>query len=93
MKKYIVGYEEQCLCICRTLADAEEMILSVAEENVYENWCIDNCSDIWCERRPYQTPAEYISKNGENCPEFSAGAWALYSFSYEYWIDNVEELE
>ena len=93
MKKYVVGYGELCLCICKTLSDAEEMILSIAEENVYENWCIDNCSDIWYERRPYQTPAEYISKNGENCQELSAWAWALYSFSYEYWIDNVEEFE
>ena len=52
MKKYVVGYGELCLCICKTLSDAEEMILSIAEENIYENWCIDNCSDIWYERRP-----------------------------------------
>ena len=64
-----------------------------AEDNVYKNWCIDNCADIWFEEIPYQTPAEYIAKNGENYPEISAWAWALYSFSSEYWIDEVEEFE
>ena len=38
MKKYVIGYDEQCLFICRTRADAEEMILSIAEEKVYKNW-------------------------------------------------------
>lgn len=94
MKKYVIGYEERCLFLCKTLADAEEMILSMAEENVYENWFVDNCTDIWWGERTYQTPAEYIARNYENCQEeISAWAWALYSFSSAYWIDEVEELE
>lgn len=93
MKKYVIGYEERCLFVCKTLTDAEEMILSIAEENIYENWFVDNCADIWLENIPYETPAKYIAKNGENCPELSAWAWALYSFSSAYWIDEVEELE
>ena len=93
MKKYVIGHEEQCLFICKTLTDAEEIILSIAEENIYENWCLDNCTNIWCGERPYETPAEYIAKNGENYEKVSAWAWALYSFSSDYWIDEVEELE
>lgn len=91
MTKYVVGYEEQCLFICKTRADAEEMILSFAEENIYENWFMDNCTK-WGDR-PYETPAEYIIDNGKNCPEVSTWAWALYSFSSGYWIDEVEEFD
>lgn len=83
MKKYVIGYDEQCLFICKTRADAEEMILSIAEENAYENWYIDNCADIFLEERPYQIPAEYITP----------WALALRNFSSAYWIDEVEELE
>ena len=93
MKKYVIGYEEQCLFICKTLADAEEIIFSIAEENVYENWYLDNCSSIWWGERSYKAPAEYIAKNGKNYQQVSAWAWALYSFSSAYWIDEVEELE
>ena len=93
MTRYVVGYEEQCLCICKTRADAEEIILSIAEENIYENWFMDNCSNIWWSEHPYKTPAEYIAKNGKNNPEISAWAWALYSFSSAYWIEEVEELD
>ena len=93
MKKYVIGREEQCLFICKARTDAEEMILSIAEESIYENWYLDNCTNIWWEERSYETPAEYIAKNGKNYQKVSAWAWALYSFSSEYWIDEVEELE
>ena len=93
MKKYVIGHEKRCLFVCKTRSEAEEIILSIAEDNVYENWCIDNCADIWFEEIPYQTPAEYIAKNGENHQEISAWAWTLYNFSLEYWIDEVEEFE
>ena len=93
MKKYVIGYEEQCLFICKTRIDAEEMMLSIAEESVYENWYIYNCTNIWWNERSYKTPAEYIARNGENYQKVSAWAWALYCFSSGYWIDEVEELE
>ena len=92
MKKYVIGYEERCLFICKSRSDAEEIILSIAEENVYENWYFDNCADAWWDDKPYESPSEYIADNGENYPEISAWAWALYSFSSGYWIDEVEEL-
>ena len=93
MKKYVIGYDEQCLFICKTRADAEECILSIAEENIYENWYIENCAHIWRREKSYCTPAEYISKNSKNCQESNKWAWVLYVFSAGYWIDEVEELE
>ena len=93
MKKYVIGYEEQCFLVCKSRANAEEIILSIAEENVYENWFVDNCYRFWCNNNPYQSPAEYIARNGENYQKVSAWAWALYSFSSAYWIDEVEEIE
>ena len=93
MKKYVIGHEEECLFICKTRTDAEEIILSIAEENVYENWYVDNYANIWREERPYKTPAEYIARNGKNYQKISAWARALYSSSSAYWIDEVEELE
>ena len=93
MKKYVIGYEEQCLYICKTRTDAEEIILSIAEETVYENWYLDNCANIWWNEKPYKTPAEYIANNGKNYHKASVWAWTLYNFSSDYWIDEVEELE
>ena len=92
MKKYVIGHEEQCLFVCKSRADAEEIILSIAEENVYENWYTDNCTNIWWTKNTYETPAEYIARNGKNYPKISAWAWALCSFSSAYWIDEAEEL-
>lgn len=92
-KKYVIGHEERCLFVCKTRTDAEEIILSIAEENVYENWYSYNYSSLWYGKLPYQTPAEYIATNSENYPKIDAWAWALYSFSSAYWIDEVEELE
>ena len=93
MRKYVIGYEEQCLLVCKSRADAEEIILSIAEENIYENWFVDNCCCFWRNDAPYRSPAEYIARNGENYQKVSAWAWALYSFSSAYWIDEVEEIE
>jgi hypothetical protein len=56
MTKYVVGYEEWCLFVCKTRADAEEMVLSLAEENLYENWLMDNCTDTRWEDRPMKLP-------------------------------------
>ena len=95
MKKYVIGHEEQCLVICKSRADAEEMILSIAEENIYENWFEDSCSNLWWSNHPYKSPFEFIANNGKNKPNenMSDWAWALYSFSSAYWIDEVEEIE
>lgn len=84
----MVGYEEQCLMICKTRTDAEEMLLSLIEENVYENWFYDN---FFGRVKEYITPAEFIKNNDEN--KISNWGWTLYNFSEGHWIDEVEELE
>ena len=88
-KKYVIGHEEWSLMICQTRVDAEEMILSIAEETVYENWFYDN---FFGRIKKYVTPAEFIKYNGENkwpTSTISNWAWALYSYSSGYWIDEV----
>jgi hypothetical protein len=93
MTKYVVGYEEWCLFVCKTRADAEEMVLSLAEENLYENWLMDNCTDTRWEDRPYETPAEYIASYGKNYDEMGAHAWALCFNSESFWVAETEELD
>ena len=44
MVKYVVGYDEMAEVIAETRADAEEYILSVAEEYAYE----DYASEVLC---------------------------------------------
>lgn len=44
--KYVVGHEEDVLCVCRELTDAEEYILSCAEENQYEDFLF--YGEIYC---------------------------------------------
>ena len=39
--KFVVGYEEETLITTETLADAAEYLLSLAEENAYENFLYD----------------------------------------------------
>lgn len=48
--KYVVMYEDSncCLGIFDTEADAEEYILSWAEEGLYENFLFDTAATIWC---------------------------------------------
>jgi hypothetical protein len=93
MKKYVIGHEEQCLFICKTRTDAEEIVLSIVEEDIYEDWYINNCTNIWWGDKSNLTPAEYIAEHGKNYQKISACAWSLYSFSTAYWIDEVEELD
>lgn len=47
--KFVICYEESCLAIVATRADAEEYILSLAEEAIYEDYlaemlCYDEMS-------------------------------------------------
>lgn len=37
MEVYAVGYEEDVICACYRLEDAQEMMLIIAEENLYED--------------------------------------------------------
>lgn len=34
----VVGYEYDPISVCADLSDAEELLLAIAEENVYTDW-------------------------------------------------------
>ena len=89
-KKCVIGYEEECLIICQNESDVAEMLLSIAEESIYENWFYDN---FWGRyTREYETPAEFIKNNGKNKwrhDDLSDWGWALYSYSSDYWTNEV----
>ena len=90
MKKYVVGYEEQCLFICNTRADAEELILAFVEEDLYYDWLLCNDWD-----KNYVTPLGHIARiNGDSWWKWNISlyAYALLVFSQGYWIDEIEEI-
>ena len=91
-EKYVIAREYECVMICQTRSDAEEMILSLAEESVYENWYYDNY-DGYSEK--YETPAEYIANNGKykRNEKLSDLAWALCSYGYGYWITKASYVD
>lgn len=91
MKKYLVGLEEEALVICKTLADAEEMIFSIAEDDMYECY-------LYIALDPYgynNVVEEFIDEYRQRKPKRFKfmEAWYLYSSSNGYWIEEVEELE
>ena len=91
-KKYVIGYEEECLMICQNESDVAEMLLSIAEESIYENWFYDNFWGCYLNERKYETPAEFIKSNGENqwpTSNLSDWGWALCSYSFDYWTNEV----
>lgn len=94
MKKYVIGYEEFCCFVCSSRVDAEEMILSLAEENLYENWLCDNCHPQYSRFHNYETPIEYMATNSISKPRSftSNESWNLYSYGEVYWIDEVLEV-
>lgn len=46
-KKWLVGYEDEAIVIVDTEADAEEMILSLVQEEVYEAECLYYIPKHW----------------------------------------------
>lgn len=94
MKRYVVGYDEFCCFVFSFRADAEEMIFSIAEENLYKNWLNDNCHPQYSRFYNYETPVEYLATNGVNKPcNFTTNeSWSLYTYSEGYWIDEVKEI-
>ena len=40
---YVVGFEDDCLIAFKERADAEEYIFTIAEENLYEDYCQGYC--------------------------------------------------
>lgn len=93
--KYLVGHfeAEELNLIFSSRADAEEFILSWAEEVVYENFLYD--SVMWID---YLTSIhdwiEYHHRNHqENFPEFSTFEGYLFMvFSGNLWLEEVKEV-
>lgn len=46
-KKWLVGYEDEAIVIVNTEADAEEMILSLVQEEVDEANCLYSLPKSW----------------------------------------------
>ena len=98
MKKYVVVYNDTTAdVICQNLADAEEYILSCAEEDLYEEMLTDIWDD-WSE-----SPQAFI----QSCTELFArvhhhlsysrihtiNGFMLYRQGINYYIYEVEELD
>ena len=97
MKKYIVIYNDFAEVICQNLADAEEYILSRAEEDLYEEMLVDTWDD-WSESPQafIQSYAENFAHLGHHFPYSSihtTNAFMLYRKGINYFIYEVEELD
>ena len=97
MKKYIVIYNDFAEVICQNLADAEEYILSCAEEDIYKEMLVD-VWDNWCE-----SPQAYIQSYAENFVRVhhhfpyshirTIDGFMLDRKGINYYIYEVEELD
>lgn len=94
MTKYVVGYDNSCEFIYKSLENAQEFVLSIAEENLYETWYINNCTRFG-NADVYENPSEFIQKFGKNkssCFSTDYG-WALYNYDEGYWIEATMEVD
>lgn len=79
MKKYVVVYNDTTAdVICQNLADAEEYILSCAEEDLYEEMLTD-IWDGWSE-----SPQDFI----QSCDELFARIHHHFPYSHIRTIDG-----
>ena len=100
MKKYIVSVNDSLASVVvQTRADAEEYILSRAEEDLYEQMLVD-VWDNWNE-----SPQAYIQSYAEHFASVcrrrplaysrihTTNGFMLYSMGINYFIYEVEELD
>ncbi len=97
MKKYVVVYNDLAEAICQNRADAEEYILSLAEEDLYEEMLVDIWDD-WSESPQafIQSYAEHFAQVRHHFPYSSIhtiNAFMLYRKGINYFIYEVEELD
>ena len=97
MKKYVVVYNDFAEVICQNLADAEEYILSRAEEDLYEEMLVDVWDD-WSESPQafIQSYTENFAHIGHHFPYSSihtTNAFMLYRKGINYFIYEIEELD
>lgn len=97
MKKYVVVYNDTADVICQNLADAEEYILSRAEEDLYEEMLVDTWDD-WSESPQafIQSYADYFARVHHHLSYsriHTTNAFMLYRKGINYFIYEVEELD
>ena len=78
MAKYIVSYEDDPLVIVANRADAEEYILSLAEENAYEFFCDETLSKNGI------TVEEYVEEIFEAAGKYR---WNKYKTFYGFCLE------
>lgn len=102
MKKYVVVYDDFAEAICQNYADAEEFILSRAEEDLYEEMLVDTWDD-WSESPQafIQSYAEYFARVKKGLTHdswqyhriYTTNGFMLYRAGINYYIYEVEELD
>lgn len=94
MTKYVVGFDDSCEFIYKSLENAQEFLLSIAEECLYDNWYIENCT-AYGDKNVYLSPTEFIQKLGKSkSKHFSTDyGWALYNYDEGYWIEATMEVD
>lgn len=100
MKKYVVSvYDNPGFVIVQTRADAEEYILSLAEEELYEGMLVDTW-DGWSES-PQAFIQSYADHYASVCRRrpldysriHTTNGFMLYSAGINYYIYEIEELD
>lgn len=103
MKKYVVVYNDTTAdVICQNLADAEEYILSRAEEDLYEEMLVDTWDD-WSEspQAYIQSYADYFARVKKGLTHdswqyhriYTINGFMLYRAGIHYFIYEIEELD
>ena len=100
MIKYLVGYEECADVIANTRADAEEYILSLAEENAYEEYAGEvliygMTTEEWFSeyRVKAEDVADYRKRWGGRPPYQTLSGYILTFYGEYYHISEVGVLE
>lgn len=95
MVKYLVGYDEMADVIAETRADAEEYILSIAEEYAYEDYasevlCYGMTAEEWfAEFRARAEDASDLRKRWDRRPYETLSGFLLTYFGEYYTIQEV----
>ena len=106
MKHYIIYYQEyeqdtKLIAICHTRVDAEELLLSIVEQNAYEDFlysyigrpCIENPIEAYLENWKNKTKwrNEFVEEYCKNSYPLSVEGFTLYDLATDYFIAEVEE--
>ena len=95
MVKYLISYDETVEAIAETRADAEEYILSIAEEYVYEDYASEvlyygmTTEDWFSEFRARAEDASDLRKRWDRRPYETFSGFLLTYFGEYYTIQEV----